>query len=471
MVVVTLVHPAAPPRISVSGPLLKLRSDEHLLAAFRDGNEEAFSVIFDRYRSRLLRYTSRMLGGSAAEAEDVLQDVFVRAYRSLAVDERELPLKAWLYRVAHNRCVDHLRRPVTDDAAVYQVNRPMDVDPHAQTEQRETLRRLVHDVRELPEQQRAALLLRELEGLSYADVAATMDVTVPAVKSLLVRARGGLLDAQEAQDTACADVHASLDDARSRGVRMTGLARRHLLTCGDCRRYHAHLRDYDRAVAAIDGGPGPIAALAKLLGCGSAGGGAAAATGGTTVVGTGGLGVLTAAGVKAIAVLATAAVVTGGAVEASRLDREPAGPAKAATATAASAAPVAAPLRLVRKLQEATRRSIAEQEHAVHAMMLAAVPAPAAPVTEADAGDEGSPGTEVVQTGGVTAPATLADDPETDTTKTTTTSTSTSTSTSTTSTSTATPPAPTTTTPVPVTAGAGAPPPPVITTATPPAAR
>ena len=462
MVVVTLVHPAPPRRISAAGPLLKLRSDEQLLALFRDGNEEAFTVIFDRHRSRLLRYTRRMLGGSAAEAEDVMQDVFVRAYRSLAVDQRELPLKAWLYRVAHNRCVDHLRRPVTDNAAVYEVNRPPGCDPHERTEQRESLRRLVRDVGELPEQQRSALLLRELEGLSYAEVAATLNVTVPAVKSLLVRARGGLVDAQEAEDTACVEVHASLDDARARGVRMSGLARRHMLTCRDCREYHASLRSYDRAVAAVDGGPGPLAALAKLLGFGSAGGGAAVAAGGGTAVSAGGFGVLTAAGVKTIAVLGAAAVVGGGAVEVTQHLPETAKAAEPPALTPTSrSAPVAAPLKLVHKLQIATERSVARRAQISHAALIPAVTAPVvAPLPEADEGDEvAAPADDVLATGGATAPATLTEDPATEEPATDDAATEPVTTTT-----------PTTTLATePVTASAGTPAPPVVPTTTAPA--
>src|SRR5881227_3157467 len=85
---------------------LRLRSDEQLVGLFRSGNEDAFRVIHDRYRSRLYAYARQMLSGSGPDAEDVLQDVFLRAYRSLRLDERPVSLRAWLYRVAHNRCVD-----------------------------------------------------------------------------------------------------------------------------------------------------------------------------------------------------------------------------------------------------------------------------------------------------------------------------------------------------------------------------
>src|SRR4028119_1349279 len=104
--------PAALNRVSVTAPLLRLRSDDQLVSLFRAGNDAAFNVIHDRYRQRLFAYTRQMLGGSRSDAEDALQDVFLRAYNALRADARPLALKAWLYRVAHNRCIDHLRRPV-----------------------------------------------------------------------------------------------------------------------------------------------------------------------------------------------------------------------------------------------------------------------------------------------------------------------------------------------------------------------
>ena len=99
-----------PARIA-AGPLLRLRSDEQLVRLFRGGSDDAFRVIHDRYRTRLFAYARQMLGGSRADAEDALQDVFVRAYGALRANDRDVSLRAWLYRIAHNRCIDELRRP------------------------------------------------------------------------------------------------------------------------------------------------------------------------------------------------------------------------------------------------------------------------------------------------------------------------------------------------------------------------
>ena len=167
------------------------------------GYDDAFGTIHDRYRQRLLAYTRQMLGPSRSDAEDVLQDVFLRAYGALRNDDRPVTLRAWLYRVAHNRCIDHLRRPLPPAAEIYELSRTPAHDPQAETVRREDLRRLVQDVQRLPEQQRSALLMRELDGLTYAELADALDTSVPAIKSLLVRARVGLVEAEEARDAAC----------------------------------------------------------------------------------------------------------------------------------------------------------------------------------------------------------------------------------------------------------------------------
>ena len=159
---------------------------------------------------------------SRQDAEDVLQDVFVRAYGALRSDEREINVRAWLYRVAHNRCIDHLRRPRPAASEIFEMSRTPLLDPVDEAQRRDDLKRLVADVARLPEQQRSALLMREMDGMSYADLAAALDVTVPAVKSLLVRARVGLVEAQESRDADCADIRRDLLGSYDRGVKASG---------------------------------------------------------------------------------------------------------------------------------------------------------------------------------------------------------------------------------------------------------
>jgi RNA polymerase sigma factor (sigma-70 family) len=329
-----LAHPVGLGRVSLAGPLLRLRTDEQLVALFRAGHDEAFGTIHDRYRARLFAYARQMLGGSRSDAEDVLQDVFLRAYNALRTDGRDVALRAWLYRVAHNRCIDQLRRPAPAAEDIYDINRGVSTDLLAEAERREDLRRLIADVRGLPEQQRSALLMREMEGLSYNDLAAALGVTVPAVKSLLVRARVGLVEAIEARDTACVEIRDDLASAFDRGVRPSGRAKRHLKDCAGCREYRGALRGLDKSLNGLALPTGPLTMVMKVLGIGGAGSGAAAG-GGAAVVGGGGAsaaagsgavvaggagvattlsgGVVAATATKVAAVVAAAAVVGGGA--------------------------------------------------------------------------------------------------------------------------------------------------------------
>jgi RNA polymerase sigma factor (sigma-70 family) len=300
--------------------LLRLRSDDQLVALFRAGSDDAFRVIHDRFRARLFAYTRQMLGGSRSDAEDALQDVFLRAYNALRMDDRPIVLKAWLYRVAHNRCVDHLRRPVPPAADVFEVSRSPLPDPLAECERRDDLRRLVADVQRLPEQQRSALLMRELEGLSYADLAVALETTIPAVKSLLVRARIGLVEASEARNTACAEIRNDLALSFGKGVRASALARRHMRECQGCRQYRTDLRGVQSGLSSLMPGGHPLGLLTKLLGIGGASGGAAAggsaaAGGGAAVVGGG---VVAGTTAKVAAVVCCAAITAGGAVEIKR---------------------------------------------------------------------------------------------------------------------------------------------------------
>ncbi len=289
------------------------------MALFRAGHDDAFRVIHDRYRQRLFAYTRQMLT-QRQDAEDALQDIFVRAYAGLRANHRELALRAWLYRVAHNRCIDELRRPSPPPPEVLELLRSPVHDPIAEADQREALRRLIADVRRLPEQQRSALLMRELGGMSYADMAGALGVTVPAVKSLLVRARLALAKALEARDTACSEIREELILSHDRGLRPNATARRHMRDCAGCRDFRQELRGVSRTFAAIVPTLGPLGVLANVLGIGGAGSGAAGgalaagagAGGGSAVVGIGAM----SAGATHVATLLAAAVVTaGGAVE------------------------------------------------------------------------------------------------------------------------------------------------------------
>jgi RNA polymerase sigma factor (sigma-70 family) len=383
------------------------------------GYDDAFGAIHDRYRQRLLAYTRQMLGGSRSDGEDVLQDVFLRAYGALRNDDRPVTLRAWLYRVAHNRCIDHLRRPLPSAAEIYELSRTPVHDPQAETVRREDLRRLVQDVQRLPEQQRSALLMRELDGLSYAELADALDTSVPAIKSLLVRARIGLVEAGEARDAACVDIRADLVRAHGRGVRASGRSRRHLRDCDGCRDYRRAMRGVDKGLAAlVPGGAGPLATFAKLLGIGGASSGAAASAGagaGGTAAVAGGATAATATATKVVAIVCCAAVVGGGAAEVRQQVQTTAPTHHAArhirvtAPRAATVAPIKAPVaRAIDPVRDAELAApvagkVVERDKVATAPATTADPATGSVAAPAPA-PAGTVAPEEAQTGGAMAP-------------------------------------------------------------------
>jgi RNA polymerase sigma factor (sigma-70 family) len=393
-------------------PLLRLRSDEQLVALFRAGHDDAFRVIHDRYRQRLFAYTRQMLP-HRQDAEDALQDIFVRAYAGLRANRRELALRAWLYRVAHNRCIDELRRPSPPPPEVLELLRSPVHDPIDEADRRESLRRLIADVRRLPEQQRSALLMRELGGMSYADMAGALGVTVPAVKSLLVRARLSLGQALEARDTACSDIREELIVSHDRGQRPNANARRHMRDCSGCREFRHQLRGVSRRLAALVPTLGPIGVLANVLGVGGAGsgaaGGALAASGaaGTSsaVVGVGAM----SAGATHVATLLAAAVVTaGGAVELQHsISASPAHHRHHARAALVAPANHHVPQQ---SAAPATSSSVGSPEQAAP-VVIAPAPAPASGTTVAPTSASTIPTTVTTTTTTVTVPTKMKSQP------------------------------------------------------------
>jgi RNA polymerase sigma factor (sigma-70 family) len=189
------------PPPEASAPAGGFHSDQQLVALIRGGQHSAFDTLATRYQTRLLLFCRHMLN-CKEDAEDALQEVFTAAFNAMLADERELQVRPWLYRIAKNRCLNQLRRP-----------RPVGVDSmddHCaengrtlveEVVTRQEFRELVGDVQALPDTQRTALLLREIDGFTYEHIATAMDTTVPSVKSLLVRARVGLLDSAAVRDT------------------------------------------------------------------------------------------------------------------------------------------------------------------------------------------------------------------------------------------------------------------------------
>jgi len=179
-----LLHPTA----------YRAATDEQLVDLVRDGDDRAFDAIHDRYVQRLTGYARQMLGGAHHDAEEVVQDAFVRALGALRADDRGMALKPWLYTIVRNRALDALRRPVrTTDLELHApVLHDASADPHERVVRAEELRDLVSELKRLPERQRTALVMHELGGVSHEGIARRLHVSTGGSKALVCRARSGL---------------------------------------------------------------------------------------------------------------------------------------------------------------------------------------------------------------------------------------------------------------------------------------
>lgn len=169
-------------------------SDTDLVTRFRDGDEAAFAEMHRRYRSALTSFARRMLQGSGHDADDVVQEAFIRAYRGLRVTDREMTLRPWLYMIVRNRALDELRAPQRSEAYddELRMRAVTDSDPATCYAGSEEMRQVVAEIGRLPERQRLALVMREFDGRTHAETARALQTTVPATKSLIIRARSNL---------------------------------------------------------------------------------------------------------------------------------------------------------------------------------------------------------------------------------------------------------------------------------------
>jgi RNA polymerase sigma factor (sigma-70 family) len=281
-------------------PLLRLQSDERLIGFLRRGNMTAFEVLVSRYETRLMAFCRHLLG-SREDAEDVLQEVLTAAFNAILADDRPINVRPWLYRIARNRSLNHLRRiqAIGVDSMDHHLSEH-GASTADKVHEREEFRLLVGDIHELPETQKTALVLREMDAMPYEQIAEAMETTVPSVKSLLVRARVSLAEASEARLLSCDEVRIELAEiAEGLQRRPSPLVRRHLRNCKRCSEFRSQLKATNKALAALL--PlGPLAMLHKLLfvhlghsasaGSGAAGAGSTAGAVGAAGAGAGAVG-------------------------------------------------------------------------------------------------------------------------------------------------------------------------------------
>ena len=271
-------------------------ADEQLIARFRAGEDAALDVALRRHERKLLRFARRILGDRSPNAEDVEEEAFLRTHLVLRRGDRPIDLKPWLFKLVRNCALDELARARAEV-------RPLDAagelaalgsDPADVSAARSRTRDTLADVAALPDLQRHALLRRELEGASHADVAAELSISEAASRLLVARARTNLVKARAGRDAACDDVRDDLLRAHDRGRRAAAHAYRHLATCAACREFRTGLRvgRHDmRALAPLPALLGVVVGAKALSGFGgkavAAGAVTAAAAGGALVFGPG----------------------------------------------------------------------------------------------------------------------------------------------------------------------------------------
>jgi RNA polymerase sigma factor (sigma-70 family) len=279
---------------AVAAGFTRLLSDDRLTRRAVKGDERAFATIFRRYHQPLYRFCLAIVG-NPEDAQDALQNTMIKVLRALPGEERQIELKPWLYRIAHNESIDLLRRRrETRELDVEQPAPGYELAEDAAT--RERLRRLFVDLRELPDRQREVLVMRELADLDFEEIGTALDTSGAVARQTLYEARQSLRQMEEGREMSCDAVTKALSDGDGRVTRRRDV-RAHLRSCAGCRHFREEIKGRQRDLAALS--PLPAMAAAGML-QGLIGGSQAAA-------GSGGLAALLGGGAaKSIGVSAAA---------------------------------------------------------------------------------------------------------------------------------------------------------------------
>ena len=303
--------PRDPPRASRS--LSRLR-DDRLSARASKGDRTAFAELYRRHHQQLFRYCLVILR-DAEDAADALQTTMAKALSALEGGETVRGVRSWLFRIAYNTSIDTVRgrRPQLDLADLAETESSDLTAPSAasEAEGRAELVQAVADIQDLPDRQAGALVMRELSGLSYPDIAAALETSTGNARQLVHGARSALHAARRGRDMDCEVVRLALSEAEGRTPRDRRV-RAHLARCADCRAFQRSIRTRRSALAAVVPPLAPWAAtdiLARLHAEGPSSGAGLAAGGGTAA---GALGKIV--GASGVTKLATGAAAVGTAV-------------------------------------------------------------------------------------------------------------------------------------------------------------
>ncbi len=288
-------------------------NDAALVRGMQRGDEGAFEAIFQRHHAPLLSYCRHTLGNQD-EAEDALQQAFIKAHQALLHGTAPRELRPWLYTIARNCCLSAIaaRRATTP----LQDHTPALVGLSDQVRQREDLRELVAGIGRLPEDQRSALLLAELDDLNHEAIATIVGCEVSKVKALIYQARSALIADRDALGASCQDIREELAVARGGELRR-GPLRRHLKLCVGCHDFQLAVGAQRQSLGAVLPVLPSAGLAAAILGHGAAHavGAASIGTAGASGAGVGGAGVgATAAGTGGTGIAASGAAASTAAV-------------------------------------------------------------------------------------------------------------------------------------------------------------
>jgi RNA polymerase sigma factor (sigma-70 family) len=172
------------------GPALRTQPDRRLVTLVREGYEAAFEEIVRRYGRPLTRYAASIVGG---RSEDVTQDAFSKALLALRRSDAEIDLRPWLFRIVRNTALNELRdSPPSPEILAEAIAGGR--NPAEELERREELADLIKRLQALPEPQRAAIVMRELEGLGHKEIAAALGLSGGGARQAIYRARRALRD-------------------------------------------------------------------------------------------------------------------------------------------------------------------------------------------------------------------------------------------------------------------------------------
>ena len=289
------------------------------------GGRAALTQVYQQHHQALYRYCRALLRDDH-DAQDALQSTMARAFAALRHEGRDFELRPWLFRIAHNESISILRRrrPVEELDELVATAAPVE-EQVALNADLETLR---DDLDALPQRQHAALVLRELNGLSHEEIGQALDCRPELVKQAIYQGRTALMQAREGREMECGEVRRALSDGDGRVLRGTRI-QAHLRSCKGCRSFQDDLARRPAELALL-APPLPVAAGVALLERLLPGGGA----------GAGVAGVMAAFAPKAITTLAVVAATATGVTTVARHHHRPSPPPAATPARATAEAAV-----------------------------------------------------------------------------------------------------------------------------------